>query len=105
MSSTAIFLYDATVRQSPETEKRLMDFGKASLENNDTNNAISLYMTLLRILPEKAQRYLNGEIYNNLALAYHRTKQFKFAEYYAKKAKDSGYSISRELQTYTKSGE
>ena len=105
MSSTATFLYDATVRQSPETEKRLMDFGKSTLENNDTNNAISLYMTLLRILPEKAQRYLNGEIYNNLALAYHRTKQFKFAKYYAKKAKDSGYSISRELQTYAGSGE
>jgi tetratricopeptide (TPR) repeat protein len=105
MSSAAIFLYDVTVRQSPETERRLMDFGRTSLENNDTNNAISLYMTFLRILPEKSQRYLNGEIYHNLALAYHRTKQFELAAYYAKKAKDSGYNISRELQTYMGSGE
>ncbi len=47
----------------------------------------------------------NGEIYNNLTLAYYRKKDLQSARYFARTAKDCGYDISPQLQGYLESGD
>jgi protein O-mannosyl-transferase len=105
MNNVAIYLYDTITRQNPFIEKGLMIRGKAYIENKEPNSAINLYTALLIVLPQKAHTYLDGEIYNNLAMAHRLRKDFELTEYYARKAKNIGYNISRELEAYLKPGE
>jgi tetratricopeptide (TPR) repeat protein len=72
------------------------------LDINQIRTAINLYQTLLTVIPQNTLQYMNGEIFNGLAIAHYRKKEYGYAEYYATKAVNTGYKIDPEIQTFLK---
>jgi tetratricopeptide (TPR) repeat protein len=105
MNNVSVFLYTAMSRENPGLANSLLDLGRAYLSSDQLNNVINLYTALLNIIPQETLQYMNGEIFNNLAIAHYRKKEYNFAKYYANKAVDAGYTIAPEIQAFLKTKE
>jgi hypothetical protein len=105
MNNVAIFVYTTASEQNPDIIKVLLNLGRMHLDTELFNDAIDLYTTLQYIVPQETLRHIEGEIFNNLAIAHFRKKEYGFAEYYGNKAVNTGYKIAPEIQTLLKTKE